>query len=224
MGIDAFMDNTNQLLGNDHNNNVSPLLPDAQANIDLWQGLILASGGTLNPSKCSWTPFLLDYDTLGNAKLKEPPDRPKYHITAPDRHGRQQTLIRNQPHKAVRLLGVHIAADGNYATELSILKHRQEQYSDFLNRTPLTRREARVIYRQGYLPKVSYPLPATNIPPDKIYQMQLRVTAQFLNKMGYPKHLPRAVVYAPIEVGGLGFRHLGYEQGIQHVLQLVKHL
>jgi len=42
--------------------------------------------------------------------------------------------------------------------------------------------------------------------------------------MGYPTHFPRAIVYAPIEVGGLGFCHLGHEQGVQHVLQLVKHL
>jgi len=48
--------------------------------------------------------------------------------------------------------------------------------------------------------------------------------AQFLNKMGYPVTFPRAVVYAPSEVGSLGFQHLGHEQGIQHVLQLLKHL
>jgi len=132
MGIDAFMDDTNQLLGNDQDNNISPLLPAAQANIDLWQGLIQASGGMLNPSKCSWTPFLWEYDLQGNAKLREPLDRPKYHITAPDRQGHQQTLIQNPPNKAVRLLGVHIAANGNYATELSVLKQRQAQYSNFL--------------------------------------------------------------------------------------------
>jgi len=74
MGIDAFMDNTNQLLINDNSNLLRPLLPDAQANIDLWQGLIQSSGGTLNPNKCSWTPFLWEFDLLGNANLKEPPD------------------------------------------------------------------------------------------------------------------------------------------------------
>jgi len=42
--------------------------------------------------------------------------------------------------------------------------------------------------------------------------------------MGYPTHFPRAIVYAPIEVGGLGFCHLGHKQGVQNVLQLVKHL
>jgi len=35
---------------------------------------------------------------------------------------------------------------------------------------------------------------------------------------------PWAAVYAPREVGGLGFRHLGHEQGVQHVLQLLKQL
>jgi len=58
MGLDVFMDDTTHLIGNDTNHLLSSIIPDAQANIDLWQGLILASGGTLNPSKCSWTPFL----------------------------------------------------------------------------------------------------------------------------------------------------------------------
>jgi len=122
MGIDAYMDDTNQLLGNDHSSFLAPLLPAAQANIDLWQGLIQASGGTLNPTKCSWTPFLWAYNQLGNARLEEPLDQPRYHITAPDRQGHRHTLKWNQPHTAVQLLGVHIAADGNYTAELTVLK------------------------------------------------------------------------------------------------------
>jgi len=42
--------------------------------------------------------------------------------------------------------------------------------------------------------------------------------------MGYPTTFLRAVVYAPCDVGRLGFQHLGHEQGIQHVLQLIKQL
>jgi len=87
MGIDAYMDDTNQILGNTATRKLDPILPQAQANIDLWQGLIQVSGGTLNPTKCSWTPFLWDFDKLGNARLINPPDHVKYHITAPDRQG-----------------------------------------------------------------------------------------------------------------------------------------
>jgi len=101
MGIDAYMDDTNQLLRNYDNNLQAPLLPNAQANIDLWQGLIQASSGTLNPTKCSWTLFLWVFDQLGNAHLAEPPDWPLYHITAPDHQGCQHTLTCNSPSTAV---------------------------------------------------------------------------------------------------------------------------
>jgi len=104
------------------------------------------------------------------------------------------------------------------------MRARQMQYYTFLQRTPLSRREARVIYRQCYLPKVTYPLPATTMPPAMIYKSQAAVTSLFLNKMGYPRHMPRAVVFAPASVGGLAFRHLGHEQGVQQVLQLTKHM
>jgi len=81
-----------------------------------------------------------------------------------------------------------------------------------------------MIYRQCYLPKVTYPLPAMTMPPDAIYKTQAAVTSLFLNKMGFPRHMPRAVVYAPIAAGGLDFRHLGFKQGVQQTMQLVKHL
>jgi len=83
MGIDAYMDDTNQILGHDRNT-LDSLLPEAQENIDLWQGLIQTSRGTLNPTKCSWTPFLWKFDKLGNARLTDLLDRPKYHIMAMD--------------------------------------------------------------------------------------------------------------------------------------------
>jgi len=120
MGIDAYMDDTNQILGDD-STTLDSLLPDAQENIDLWQGLIQASSGTLNPTKCIWTPFLWEFDKSSNTHLIELPDWPKYHITVMDRDGDQHTLTRNHPQTAVRLLGVQIATDGNYATEYSML-------------------------------------------------------------------------------------------------------
>jgi len=70
-----------------NNSLLATVIPNAQTDIDLWQGLIQASGGTLNPSKSSWTPFKWTFDTLGNAHLQSPPDLLQYHITATDRTG-----------------------------------------------------------------------------------------------------------------------------------------
>ena len=71
---------------------------------------------------------------------------------------------------------------------------------------------------------MSYPLPAMMMPPAKLYKLQSLVTSVFLTKLGYPQTFPWAVVYAASNRGGLGFRHLGYEQGVQKCLQIVKHI
>jgi len=42
--------------------------------------------------------------------------------------------------------------------------------------------------------------------------------------MGYPCTFPQAVVYIPRAKGGLGFCHLSAEQGMQKVLQVLKHI
>jgi len=122
MGIDAYMDDMNQILGTDQASLLATVLPNAQTDIDLWQGLIQASSGTLNLSKSSWTPFKWTFDTIGNAHLQSPPDLPQYHITASDQTGTRHTIVRNTPNQANRVLGVHLAADGNYIAELSVLK------------------------------------------------------------------------------------------------------
>jgi len=69
-------------------------------------------------------------------------------------------------------------------------------------------------------------LPFTSyvIPLDKLVKIQGSDTSTFLSKMGYPHTFPRAVTYASHHRGGLGFQHLGYEQGTQKCLQLLKHL
>jgi len=60
--------------------------------------------------------------------------------------------------------------------------------------------------------------------PDAIYKTQATATTLFFNKIQYPQHMPRAIIYMPVTVGRLDFRHLGFKQGVQQVLQLAKHL
>jgi len=204
LGIDAFVDDMNMIHGDNGNADISEILQIVQNNFRIWQGLLQSSGGMLNPPKCSWTPFLWKYNQFGHAQLTTLPPDPTNQLHASNLTGQQHTLQINKPTDAVRLLGVHITADGNYEKELCILQQKQHKYVQFLLCTPLSKCEAQVIYKQCYLPMVTYPLPATNMPPSKIYDSQCSVTSLFLTRMGYPRHLPRCVVYAPETIGGLG--------------------
>jgi len=62
------------------------------------------------------------------------------------------------------------------------------------------------------------------MPTARLYKIQSPATSIFLTKLGYPRTFPRAITYASPDCGGVGFLHLGHEQGIQKVLQLINHL
>jgi len=45
-----------------------------------------------------------------------------------------------------------------------------------------------------------------------------------LSLMGYNRNMPKAVIYAPISHGGIGLHHLPTEQGLQKIMNVLKHL
>jgi len=127
LDIDAFVNNTNIIHGDEGATNISDVLWIVQDNFQQWQGLLHASGGTLNPPKCSWTPFIWKYNNLGHARLTQPPTNSNLQLTASDLEGWQHNLKINKPDNAVRLLGVHITADSNNTKELTMLKQEKKQ-------------------------------------------------------------------------------------------------
>jgi len=91
-------------------------------------------------------------------------------------------------------------------------------------RTHMSRREATVLYRSCFFPALCYPLPATWLQLkyfDRIHQLS---TSTILNKMGYHRFLPRAMVFAPCSIGGIGLCHLHHEQSAQQMIILLLHL
>jgi len=114
--------------------------------------------------------------------------------------------------------------NGDWKKELAALKIRNQKYMQVLTKCSLSRREVKVIYRQCYVPAVTYPLPASVIPQGKLYDKQKSITTAFLAKTGYPRTFPWAVVFAPKTQGGIGLCHLGAKQGTQKILQVLKHM
>jgi len=119
---------------------------------------------------------------------------------------------------------VQITLGGDYMAELCLFQECNDRFVRLLHQCPFSHNDIMVIYKQCYLPTVSYPLPATFMPTTKLYKLQGPATVVFLSKMGYPRMFPRAVIYAASNQGGISLRHLGHEQGIQKCLQIIKHI
>jgi len=225
-GIDAFCDDTSLLDANnaEAQRTTAELVQTTQTNLTLWNGLLEASGGALNPTKCTWAHFKW-YPKNDLLQLQLHDDSaPTHELQISRLSGEPSTLVQLQPHTPYRYLGIHLTMNGDWKKELKVLQTRNQNYMQVLSKCALTRREVNVIYRQCYLPAVTYPLPAAVIPIDKLDKAQQSITTAFLTKMGYPRTFPRAVAYAPKAEGGVGLLSLSAEQGTQKVLQIIKHL
>jgi len=109
LGLDVFVDDTNMIHANIGDSNICKLLQIIQTNLQSWQGLLHASGGTLNLPKCSWTPIVWTYNHLSHARMAQIPDKPALQLFTKYLNGQQHHLQINKPSDVVQLLGVHIA-------------------------------------------------------------------------------------------------------------------
>jgi len=60
-GFDAFMDDTAMTIAATNRQQLADVVAIAQSNLTLWNNLLQASGGILNPSKCVWFQFNWDF-------------------------------------------------------------------------------------------------------------------------------------------------------------------
>ena len=72
--------------------------------------------------------------------------------------------------------------------------------------------------------QMNYPLSATSLTEAQCKSIQSRAVNASLTKCGFNRKMSRAIVFGSPWFGGMGRRHLYFEQGIQHVLTIIKHL
>jgi hypothetical protein len=230
--IDAFVDDTTMLLALDDECSLQTLVTSFQHNLDIWTGLLRATGGANNIKKSCVSLFLWGFDKHGRAFLRDPNSEPREislpgltDITIYDPDLRKRLPLRiTTPSQATKLLGVHLTQDGNSKKQARVLTDKCKLYAQVVTATPLDRTDAHTLYDTVYCPATSYPLPATHLSVNDLRKIERPAVNAFLPKMGYNRHMPRAVVFAPQESLGCGLRSLQHEQGVQQAMLLIRHL
>jgi len=220
--LDAFIDDTDIFAAQQPCQNFINFMATLQFNLDLWYNLLQASGGVLNPSKCVWLSFTWKFHPSSKLSITQPPPNAQLTTTI---HGQPLTPIRLlKPDEAHHYLGVYLRTDTNCDTKLGTFCQQNATYVNLLQTCPFNAMDTQV-YKQCYLPMVTYPPPATSMPTECIYKAQQPTTSIFLTKIGYPHSFPQAVVYASPDRGGIGFLHLSHKQGMffQILLMLSNH-
>jgi hypothetical protein len=71
---------------------------------------------------------------------------------------------------------------------------------------------------------MSYALVATFLKREECEKIQSKAVHVSLTKCGFSRKISRAIVFGSPWFGGLGWHHLFFYQGIQHILLLIKHI
>jgi len=118
-GIDAFCDDTSliDVVNQEQPQTTTDLIQTTQTNLNLWNNLLEASRGALNPTKCTWAHFqwqphnnLLTLQTQN----QENPDQQLFLSGLGDTPHPLQKL---QPYMPYWYLGVHLTMSGDWKKE-----------------------------------------------------------------------------------------------------------
>jgi len=142
---------------------LTALAARAQAQLTWWNQLIKVTGGALNPNKCCYAVYHWQPDKYGILHLKPPPASAEpLTLGTPDKQEHIPLLPLNE---GTRYLGFYIATNGSTKTMENQLWRKAVLYTKAFQSTHMNRREAGVLYRSCFLPALTYPFPATWLPP-----------------------------------------------------------
>jgi len=112
----------------------------------------------------------------------------------------------------------------NHKAEECMLIKCCQVFPKVFNQCLLTWAEAKVTYKTIYLPMITYPFPATFLSEMILEKAQSLTMPVILSILGYNQNMPKTVVYTPASHGRLRLHHLHNKQGLQKILQMIKHL
>jgi hypothetical protein len=220
----AFADDTN-LFGNNNDNSKTKeaLTQEAKDAFSTWNGLLHATGHSMELSKCSCYLQLWKFQEDGYA-FTENPEEHQQEIKVSGIDGHFQTIRQLQANESQKLLGVMKNPIGDQQDEIDRLKKKSDNITKKINSNKLSRTDAKIAYEVFYLPAVRYSLNITSRNQMDLETVQSKAVMAFLAAQGFNRHMPREIVFAPTIFQGLGLRHLYDLQGSDTTRLLLQEL
>ena len=126
--------------------------------------------------------------------------------------------------KAPKGLGVYMNFKGTFGVQAKKMRLKFDTMAQQLRPVKMSPLLARKYYFTMCLPAVKYSLSVTTMTMKELHSVQSLMTAVTLNKFGYHRNYPHAVVFAPIRLFGCGMCDLRIEQGLAQINALLDYI
>ena len=140
-----------------------------------------------------------------------------------DDNGDMVALKRIEPHVGVKSLGVITSIDGNECKQLERMHNFIIQWNTSLNDGKLPHALNFQAMNTRITRTLLYPLPATALNETECASLEAKLYRTSLPKCGISEKLPLAIRYASHRFMGLAVPRLHQHQGLNHLLEFVKH-
>ena len=188
----------------------------------MWVFLVLMIGHLMAFHKCSWQ--LLAYMAV-NGRMTP--------MTRENMLGDLHLHDLNNIHSKIKYkdndtpnegLGFSIAPLGNQEPEYKKRLEQAKYCASCISSATFATTEAWLALVTRVLPKVTYPFMLTRFNKKQIYRLMVTLDNAILPKLGISRKMKRVAVYAPLELGGIGYPFIGTVQDQKGIGHLVKHL
>jgi ribonuclease HI len=226
--IEGFVDDTSIITNIDFISQCAQtLVQHLQEDGCEWAGLLEASGGKLELTKCFYYMLTWSWNEKGEPLPQTiQQQNVQNKVTLSNLSGDPVIIQQKEVEQSHKTLGTYKCIDGNETEHIIQLNKKSTNMGNLVFSGQLNRRQARLAHNMVYIPSMLYSLPAMSIPEEETYSIQQKANTKFLQVCGLAKSFPRAVlvVYGPTEFGGIGLKYLYTESSCIKIDCLINHI
>jgi hypothetical protein len=187
---------------------ISAIFTGSQADAQIWEKLRWTSGGKLNIAKCKF--HVLCWSLRSKAKIQAPPLLLREGAAENSHEVAQPDL--DDPFKTP---GIHKTLSGNQDTKIQKIKQNSNAHARGILSVNVTQFEAWTGLFAIWFGQRNCPLAATSFTKVACQKIDSNAINASLSKCGSSCKTDQAIVFgSPPWVGGSGWHHLCFEQGI----------
>lgn len=159
--------------------------------LDLWVGILRATGGAIRPDKSFW--YLISWHFRNGKWSWQSQDQTPGEIRVHDADNQLRNLDRLAPNEARKTLGVFVAPNGNWRKQIDYLKEKSRVFASQLETNFISRSEAWYAFRFSFLKAIEYLALAIQLSREEWDDVLRPAMSTVLQKVGFPATFPRKI-------------------------------
>ena len=180
---------------------ISTAVETLRQNAQTWTTIADICGGLIALHKCNW--HLIAWEAIsGHLNMVQSTDET---LVMQDCHGTLSNIQFLSPDQPNIGLGFHLCPDGSQNPHYQHMHDGVVQMCRSAAGAHLTASDMYLLLRQRIIPKLSYALHGSSFSDSQCSRINTLLRSAFLPGMRLNRHFPSAVLYGPLDYGGMEF-------------------